>query len=116
MAALLDPVYIYIIIHLTVTTEVTTLFLGIVVASFPIFKATEIPWPVERHSYLPDPSLPLAHVFTRARIFVKGLGTRLSTPRTSVYSSAAAQHYLLLLPACDKLALSAGSPWPVCAV
>ena len=39
------------------------------------------PWPVERHSYLPDPSFLLAHAFTRARIFVKGLGTRLAKVR-----------------------------------
>ena len=35
---------------------------------------SEIPWPVERHSYLPDPSFPLAHAFTRARIFCEGSG------------------------------------------
>ena len=40
--------------------------------------ATEIPWPVERHSYLPDPSLPLAHAFTRARIFCEGSGHQTS--------------------------------------
>ena len=33
---------------------------------------TEIPWPVERHSYLPDPSL--AHAFTHVHIFCEGSG------------------------------------------
>ena len=33
---------------------------------------------MERHSYLPDPSFPLAHAFTRARIFCEGSGHQTS--------------------------------------